>query len=98
MPAFETSDGICITGSNAIAYYLANEQLRGKTPIDQSQIIQWISYAENDILPPACAWVFPILGIMPYNKQVSLRIIVTLTICTYFSRTVLTLSDCSYII
>lgn len=71
MPAFETADGKYLTGGSPIAYYLANEQLRGKTPIERAQILQWISYGENDILPPACAWVFPILGIMPYNKQVS---------------------------
>ncbi|KRT81537.1 Glutathione S-transferase, partial [Oryctes borbonicus] len=69
VPAFETVDGKYLSGGNAIAYYLANDQLRGTTLIDQAQVIQWISYAENEILPPACAWVFPILGIMPYNKQ-----------------------------
>ncbi|GJQ65273.1 Ef1gamma [Trypoxylus dichotomus] len=68
VPAFETADGKYLAGGNAIAYYLANEQLRGTTLIDQAQVIQWIGYAENEILPPACAWVFPILGIMPYNK------------------------------
>jgi elongation factor 1-gamma len=29
VPAFESSDGLCLTESNAIAYFLANEQLRG---------------------------------------------------------------------
>ncbi|CAK9815139.1 Elongation factor 1-gamma [Anthophora plagiata] len=52
VPAFETCDGKCITESNAIAYYVANDQLR-----------------DSEILPASCAWVFPLLGIMPYNKQ-----------------------------
>ena len=29
VPAFESADGLCLTESNAIAYYLANEELRG---------------------------------------------------------------------
>ena len=29
MPAFEGSDGTLLTESNAIAYYVANEELRG---------------------------------------------------------------------
>ena len=29
MPAFEGSDGVLLTESNAIAYYLGNEELRG---------------------------------------------------------------------
>lgn len=69
VPAFETCDGKCITESNAIAYYVANEQLRGKTDLERTEIIQWFGFADSEILPASCAWVFPLLGIMPYNKQ-----------------------------
>ncbi|CAK9828644.1 Elongation factor 1-gamma [Anthophora retusa] len=69
VPAFETCDGKCITESNAIAYYVANDQLRGKTDIERAEIIQWFGFADSEILPASCAWVFPLLGIMPYNKQ-----------------------------
>lgn len=55
--------------SNAIAYYLASKQLRGLDDFSQSQIQQWISFADNEILPASCAWVFPLLGIMPFNKN-----------------------------
>lgn len=69
VPAFETSDGKCLFESNAIAYYVANAQLRGTTEFDQAQVSQWSSFADNEILPASCAWVFPLLGIMPYNKN-----------------------------
>lgn len=69
VPAFETSDGKYLTESNAIAYYVANEQLRGKTDIERASIFQWCGFADSEILPPSCAWIFPLLGIMPYNKQ-----------------------------
>lgn len=48
---------------------MANEQLRGKTTIDQAQIQQWSQFAENEILPASSALVFPLLGILPYNKN-----------------------------
>ncbi|XP_071441881.1 elongation factor 1-gamma [Hetaerina americana] len=69
VPAFETADGKCITESNAIAYFVANDQLRGRSDLEKAQVIQWMGFADNDILPASCTWVFPCLGIMQYNKQ-----------------------------
>lgn len=34
-------------------------------------MVQWVSFADSDIVPPASTWVFPTLGIMHHNKQVS---------------------------
>jgi len=69
VPAFETVDGTPIYESNAIAYYVSNSQLRGTTELDAALVQQYINFADNEILPAACAWVFPTLGIMQYNKQ-----------------------------
>lgn len=69
VPAFESSDGKCLTDSNAIAYYVANDQLRGKTDFEKAQVLQWLGFADSEILPASCAWVFPILGILQYSKQ-----------------------------
>merc|ERR1711931_383933 len=68
VPAFETSDGKCIFESNAIAWAVGNEQLRGKAPMDQAQVVAWMNFADNEILPASCTWVFPCLGIMQFNK------------------------------
>lgn len=70
VPAFESLDGKYLTDSNAIAYYVANEQLRGTTDYSRAQILKWMSFADTEILPAVCAWVFPVLGILQYNKQV----------------------------
>jgi elongation factor 1-gamma len=56
--------------SNAIAYYLSNDQLKGKTALDQALVIQWLSFADNEILPPTYTWVLPALGAIQPNKQV----------------------------
>ncbi|XP_034261708.1 elongation factor 1-gamma [Pantherophis guttatus] len=69
VPAFEGDDGFCIFESNAIAHYVSNEELRGTTQEAASQVLQWVSFADSDIVPPASTWVFPTLGIMQYNKQ-----------------------------
>jgi len=69
VPAYEDENGSCITESNAIAYYVGNDQLRGTTALFKAQIMQWISFADSEILPPSCTWVFPTLGIMPYNNK-----------------------------
>ncbi|KAG8293961.1 translation elongation factor activity protein [Homalodisca vitripennis] len=73
VPAFESSDGKCITESNAIAYFVANAQLRGADELEKAQILQWLSFADSEILPASCTWVFPTLGIMQFNKQATER-------------------------
>merc|ERR1711944_393549 len=70
VPAFEGSDGVLLTESNAIAYYVANDELRGGSDAAaRSQVVQWMSMADSDILPAACTWVFPTMGIMQFNKN-----------------------------
>lgn len=51
---------------------MSNEDLRGSSPEAAAQVVQWVSFADSDIVPPASTWVFPTLGIMHYNKQVRL--------------------------
>lgn len=68
VPAFESGD-LHLTESNAIAYYVSNEQLRGGSClINQALVHQWLNFADSDILPAACTWVYPCLGIMQFNK------------------------------
>jgi len=75
VPAFETSDGLCLNEANAIAYYVANTQLHGgPSREDAARVSQWVHFTDNEILPAVCTWVFPCMGVMQYNKQV----------CTFF--------------
>merc|ERR1719309_505361 len=36
--------------------------------MDQAQVVAWMNFADNEILPASCTWVFPCLGIMQFNK------------------------------
>lgn len=69
VPAFEDGNGVCLSETNAIAYYVSNETLRGSNPVDQALILQYLEFADNEILPSACTWVYPTLGFKQYNKQ-----------------------------
>ncbi|KAK2118179.1 Elongation factor 1-gamma [Saguinus oedipus] len=68
-PAFEGDDRFCVLESNAIAYNVSNEELWGSIPEAAAQVVQWVNFADSDIVPPASTWVFPTLGIMHHNKQ-----------------------------
>ncbi len=48
---------------------VSNEQLRGKTLAEQSQVVQWIEYGEREINPTSATLVYPCMGIMQFNKQ-----------------------------
>jgi elongation factor 1-gamma len=72
VPAFEAKDGKVLQDSNAIAFYVSNDQLKGKNDYDKAQILQWIGFAEGELLPAGCAWLFPILGIVqndPHSQE-----------------------------
>merc|ERR1712110_970796 len=74
VPAFEGSDGVLLTESNAIAYYVANDELRGGSEASaRARVVQWMAMADNEILPAACTWVFPTMGIMQFNKNATER-------------------------
>lgn len=66
----ETKEGNLFE-SNAIAYYVSNDQLRGKSVLEQSQVIQWLSFSDNEVVPAVSSWVFPVVGVVNFNKQVS---------------------------
>jgi len=69
VPTFESKSGHRLFESNGIAFYVANEQLRGKSSDDTAAVLQWFEFADQEILPAACAWTYPCKGVMQLNKQ-----------------------------
>jgi elongation factor 1-gamma len=69
VPAYENDAGVYLFESNAIAHYLSNEQLRGKTSVEQSEVLQWIEYGEREITPVSTTLVYPCMGILQFNKS-----------------------------
>lgn len=68
VPAFETA-GKFLTESNAIAYYVSNEQLRGKTDLEKAEVLSFLSLADNELLPAVHGWVFAFMGIIQFQKN-----------------------------
>lgn len=72
----ETADGT-LYDDNAIAFFLSNSQLRREDDFfASSQVLQWMSYAQNHILPAVSGWVLSSLGVsisenMKSNAKVS---------------------------
>jgi len=69
VPAYENDAGVYLFETNAIAHFLSNEQLRGKTVAEQAQVLQWVEYGEREINPTSATLVYPAMGIMQFNKQ-----------------------------
>jgi len=51
---------------------VSNEQLKGSTPFEKALIQQFISFADNEVLPASYAWVYPSLSIAQFNKLVTI--------------------------
>jgi len=69
LPFLETKEGI-VFGSNASARYIAKHSkvLGGASDIEVAQIEAWVDFA-HDLSLPASVWTFPILGLVPNNKD-----------------------------
>lgn len=63
--------GTVLTGANAVSWYLASKRT-GSDKKQESQVWQWLSFAENELMPVACSVAFPLLGIMGVDKKVCL--------------------------
>jgi len=71
VPVLETPEGVLFE-SNAIARHVArqpNSKIYGSSSFEAALIDQWIDFATNEIELPAAAWLFPILEIVPENRE-----------------------------
>jgi elongation factor 1-gamma len=67
VPALESEKGNLFE-SNAIAYYLSNDQLRGADELQKAQVIQWLGFADSLILPGLYSWVYSALKIIALDQ------------------------------
>lgn len=62
LPELEDGD-LRLIDSNAVAWYLSNNQLKGNSQEEKSQILQWLTYSESELAPAISNWVLPVLGV-----------------------------------
>ncbi|XP_035274400.1 valine--tRNA ligase isoform X2 [Anguilla anguilla] len=61
---------VVLTGPCAVGWFLSSGLKKGKRDAkEESQVWQWLSFAENELIPLACAVVFPLLGVTGVDKQ-----------------------------
>lgn len=64
------SDSV-LSGGSAVAWYLASQGKRAGVDLkQQSQVWQWLSFADNELTPLSCAVAFPLMGVMGVDKKV----------------------------
>lgn len=74
LPCFETSDGKTLTGSHAVAKYVAQKALQNAGPghaanVVESEILQWFQLVDNELVPNVLAWLLPCVSAVHYDKQ-----------------------------
>uniref|UniRef100_A0A3Q1FP25 Valine--tRNA ligase n=1 Tax=Acanthochromis polyacanthus TaxID=80966 RepID=A0A3Q1FP25_9TELE len=59
-----TGEGCSVlSGTSAVSWYLAFQGKRAGIDLkQQSQVWQWLSFADNELIPVSCAVVFPLMG------------------------------------
>ena len=63
-----------LSGAPAVSWYLANQGKRaGADTKQQSQVWQWLSFADNELTPVSCAVVFPLMGMTGVDKKVCFK-------------------------
>ncbi|XP_041708701.2 valine--tRNA ligase [Coregonus clupeaformis] len=62
--------GEVLSGASAVGWYLASQGKKtGLNAKQESQVWQWLSFADNELTPVSCAVVFPLLGVMGLDKK-----------------------------
>uniref|UniRef100_A0A4W6C5E4 Valine--tRNA ligase n=1 Tax=Lates calcarifer TaxID=8187 RepID=A0A4W6C5E4_LATCA len=65
-----------LSGASAVAFYLACQGKRAGTDTkQQSQVWQWLSFADNELTPVCCAVVFPLMGLQQSSRAEMLRVL-----------------------
>jgi len=79
----ETAD-VTLHDSNAIAFFLSNSQLRRDDDLfASSQVLQWMSYVQNHILPMISSWVLLSLGVsVSEDTKINIKISKADLLCT----------------
>jgi len=76
VPVLSTPEG-SVFESNAIARYVARlnpaAHLYGRSNLEAGQVDQWIDFSSNEIDLPVSAWIYPILGAIPENANLTAK-------------------------
>lgn len=71
LPNLHCKDGKTLTGSHAIAKFLAQKSLSASSTCEttSAEILQWFDLVDNDVVPNALAWLLPSVSALPHTKN-----------------------------
>lgn len=70
VPSFESDDKKTrLFDANAVAYYVANDQLRGVSLEDRAAVLQWLNYGVTEAESAVASWVYPALSLVESTPQ-----------------------------
>ena len=74
VPALELAGGERLDESCSASWRLCPPAMvGGEDPVAQAAILRWVCLAEQDLVPAACNWVYPVLGALPAGTQEEAR-------------------------
>lgn len=74
VPSFESDDKKTrLFEANAIAYFVANDQLRGTTLEDRTAVVQWLTYGSTELASAVASWTFPALSLVESSQALVQR-------------------------
>jgi len=68
VPAYVGSDGKSLFETLAISCFVG-KSVAGSDDYSKAQILQWCSFADQELLPAVLGWTLPSLSAMQHNKQ-----------------------------
>ena len=69
LPLLKIDADSSLFDANAICFRLADESLRGRGVDETTDVLQWMQFADHELLPPVCAWVFPLIGVVESDAK-----------------------------
>jgi len=78
-----------LKNSIAITYYLASPSMKGSNSVEESQVLQWLNYADNHIQPAVASWVYPCLGLPSQHMNLTVAKEEVVNILKYLNTTLL---------
>uniref|UniRef100_A0A4W3I4P3 Elongation factor 1-gamma n=1 Tax=Callorhinchus milii TaxID=7868 RepID=A0A4W3I4P3_CALMI len=73
VPVLVGDGGFYVSGSNAAAFYVSSDVLRGSSGQQSALVQQWVNFTESELVSPAATWVLASLGLRQTSQSVRMH-------------------------
>ena len=69
VPCVELDTGKLMDETNSMAWQLCPGEMTGEQDKEkQAEVIRWMTLSDVEVTPPACNWVYPVIGVLPHSE------------------------------